>query len=210
MAFNIRDFRNSFRNGEPASPAYYQVAIIRNPNNIRKVNANNSLPRQQDLSVEQTSIKYRCLSATLPGKALNTVERRTYGPTRKIATGSVYQDVICSFVISDDMTELEYFNSWMGVISNNANYQNSIVNDVAYYSKYVANVYIYQYSKSGAVSRVVVLEEAYPINIGDIQLAWDMSNEIMRVDITFAYRTWRSIDGQNTLGQDAPAKYYIK
>jgi hypothetical protein len=195
MAFNIDKFRSSFVTGEPASPANYEVNIYRNPK-ILQITESNPTPSKIDLTLEDF-IQYRCISCSLPGKMLNTVDRSTYGPNRKIATSTFYQDVVFSFIIADDAEELEYFHNWISIISNNVEINNASVNDVAYYNTYIADTYITQYNKSGNISRKIKLEESYPINVDAVPMGWEMSNDIMKVDVTLAYRNWRSVPFNN-------------
>jgi hypothetical protein len=191
MAFNINKFRSSFINGEPASPTNYEVEIFRKQNQV-VIDVSTGERKLVDLFVERL-MKYRCITCSLPGKMLTTVERNTYGPSRKIATSALYQDVVFSFMIGDDVSELDYFHSWMGLISNNVEVVGATVNDVAYYDTYVSDTFITQYNKSGEITRKIKLEESYPINIEAIPMGWEMNNEIMKVDVTLAYRNWHTI-----------------
>jgi hypothetical protein len=192
MAFNIDHFRSSFKNGEPASPANYEVQIYRNPNQ-QVVDTVTGLRSSVDIYAE-INMKYRCITCSIPGKMLTTVERNTYGPSRKIATSALYQDVQFGFIVSDDATELNYFHNWLNLISNNVEVDGVLVNDVAYYDDYVADTFITQYNKFGEITRKIKLEESYPINIAEVPMGWEMSNDIMKVDITMAYRNWYSVE----------------
>jgi hypothetical protein len=193
MAFSIDKFRSSFlKSGEPASPANYEVEIFRKVPDL-VVNTITGAPKSVDLTLEDL-LKYRCISCSLPGKMLTTVERSTYGPNRKIATSAFYEDVMFSFIISDNSAELNYFHNWMNLVTNNIEAFGVSVNDVAYYDDYVTDTFITQFTKAGKPSRKIKLEESYPINIQSVPMGWEMSNDIMKVDVTMAYRNWHTVN----------------
>lgn len=191
MAFNISDFRNSFKNGEPASPTNYEVTVYRKPR-ILTVTSTNQTPSISNVDIER-DLKYRCITCSMPGKALNTSERSTYGPTRKIANSAMYQDVVFSYIVSDNMGELQYFNEWLNSIVYNTEITGASVNDVAYYDDYVGEVFITQYNKSGIPTRKIKLIEAYPIFVNEIPLGWEMNNDYIKIEVTFAYRRWETL-----------------
>jgi hypothetical protein len=182
MAFNINDFRSSFKDvGEPASTATYEVRVHRPPININ----GNILP-----NATERSLAYRCQSCSLPGKTFGTSDRVTYGPIRKIVNSVVYQDVVFSFIVSESMNEKIFFNTWHNLIIDNFEKSAGYKHDVEYYDNYVGDLVITQYSKNGIPKYSVKLEDAYPISIEEIPLGWEMNNDYIKVNITIAYRYW--------------------
>ena len=185
MAFNITHFRSSFRNSEPASPTNYEVVVIRPPKLVNGRTINSGY-----VDVEN-NLKYRCVACSLPGKMLNTSDRLTYGPNRKIVTNAIYQDVIFTYIVSDNMDEKNYFSKWHDDIIDNVN-DSASPSDVKYYDDYIGSVKINQYSKEGGLPVLTIeLEEAYPINVEEIPLSWDMNNDIVKINVTMAYRIWK-------------------
>lgn len=186
MAFNINEFRSSFVDGEPASPANYEVNIVQIPR------IGESEERYND-AVEGI-LKYRCNSCTLPGKQMLTTDRLTYGPIRKIVTSSLYTDVRFSFIVSDNKTELIYFNRWHNSIINNELNTGIQTHDVEYYDSYTGTVVITHFDKQNKVKYKISLLEAYPISVEEIPLSWDNNNEFVRVEVTMAYKIWKHIN----------------
>jgi hypothetical protein len=195
MAFNITNFRSSFENYEPASPTNYEVTVVRPPRLYILSNTDTSTESNfsfQDLNLED-KLKYRCISCSLPGKMMSTTERATYGPTRKVATGAVYQDVVFSFIVSDSMEESNYFNNWQQAIVYNNSDEGRFSNDVAYYDDYIGTLNIRQFSKNGGDPILTIqLLECYPISVEEIPIGWEMNNEFIKVNVTMAYRNWKS------------------
>ena len=178
MAFNINELRSSFVNGgEPASPANYEVSVVR--------------PIRDKKYRFEDDVKFRCISCSLPGKILNTTDRMTYGPIRKIVTSALYQDVTFSFIVGDDKNELEYFNSWHSFIIDNGIIDRVQTHDVSYYDNYVGNIKITHLDKQNTHKYTISLIEAYPISVEEIPLSWDNNNEFIRVNVTVAYRDWQ-------------------
>ncbi len=205
MAFKINEFRSSFvPSGEPASPTNYEVTIIRKP-------ILGFLSPQED-SIENTSVpfrrlnddgsfggeirkvenllSFRCISCSLPGRILNTTDRSTYGPNRKIVTSTLFQDVTFSFIVSDDKRELNYFDTWHNFIVDNALLFGVQTHDVRYYDDYVGSIRIAHFDKQNEIKYTISLLEAYPISVEEIPLSWDNTNEFIRINVTVAYRNW--------------------
>jgi hypothetical protein len=181
---NIHEFRSSFENvGEPASPTNYEVSIIRQPT-IRLVSG------ESNSFLFENNVKFRCISCSLPGRILNTTDRNTYGPNRKIVTSAMFQDVTFSFIVSDDKNELNYFDSWHNYIVNNTLFTRVSTHDVRYYDDYVGDIKIIHYDKLNTIKYTISLIEAYPISVEEIPLSWDNTNEFIRVNVTVAYRNW--------------------
>ena len=206
MAFKINEFRSSFAlSGEPASPANFEVSIVRNPTFGLATNAQGQVEnalvpfrvRNFDNSfriesrVVENLLKFRCISCSLPGRILNTTDRNTYGPNRKIVTSALYQDVVFSFIVSDDKRELDYFDSWQNfIVDNNINIGSAFSHDVRYYDEYVGDIKIKHLDKQNNIKYIITLLEAYPISVEEIPLSWDNTNEFIRVNVTVAYRSW--------------------
>lgn len=188
MPFDIKKFRSSFTDYEPASPANYEINVIRPSIAIRQ--SDGSLVTL-DTAVED-SLQFRCISCSLPGRILNVAERNTYGPVRKIATSSLYSDVTFSFIVSDNKSELKYFTLWHNFIINNTTISNLIqTHDVRYYDDYVGELTISHFDKMNIEKFRIRLNEAYPISVEEIPLSWDNTNEFIRVNVTMAYRNWQ-------------------
>jgi len=188
MAFKINEFRSSFvAGGEPASPANYEVSVLRKY--LVPLVAGDKYRFEND-------VKFRCISCSLPGRLLNTTDRSTYGPNRKIVTSALYQDVTFSFIVSNDKNELNYFEEWHNfIVDNNVNAESDgFSHDVAYYDDYVGDITIslidVKSEKKNRIKYTISLLEAYPISVEEIPLSWDNNNEFIRVNVTVAYRNW--------------------
>jgi hypothetical protein len=64
--------------------------------------------------------------------------------------------------------------------------------EVAYKDDYATRIEIIAYNQAANEFIKYTLEEAYPINVGDVQMGWADTDSIARLPVTFNYRTWKS------------------
>jgi len=146
---------------------------------------------------EENDLMFRADACELPGRTVSTSEYRVYGPIRKIAYASTYTDTSIGFLCSEDLREKRYFEEWQDMIMNHrATRGISAKNSqgrygVGYYENYVRTIEIRQYNASGAKQSTHFLDEAYPIGIAPIAMAWG-SEELIRLQITFAFHDYRA------------------
>jgi hypothetical protein len=166
MPLNIDSFRNNLAfHGGPAPVNRYEVVI----------------PRFQT-----SSLTLLCEQAELPGKTILTVEDKLYGPVRKIGYGQMFIDTTMTFICTaDGWEEKEFFDDW----------QNQIVDpdmyDANYYENYITNIHLKTFTEGNQPSYGIIFMEAFPLNVGAINLGWSQNNEYARLSVTFAYRRWK-------------------
>lgn len=130
----------------------------------------------------------RCDAITVPGRGFSTTPYRFYGPARNMPYEPLYSgELTMSVIVSDDLRERAFFESWMDAVCSQNNYKFN------YYDQYTAPLIISVLDRSSAVKYQVLVEEAYPKAIGDIQLAYDKNDEFVRQDITIAYRKYSPV-----------------
>ncbi len=170
MTFSSDKFRNNLMfHGGPAPVNRYEVYI----------------PRRGG---QHSSLTLRCEQAELPGKTILTVEDKLYGPVRKIGYGQMFIDTTMTFICTaDGWEEKEFFDNW----------QNDIVDpdlyDANYYENYITNIQLKTFTEGNVPSYKISFMEAYPLNVGAINLGWGQNNEYARLSVTFAYRRWKQI-----------------
>lgn len=181
MSFSIENFKAVIGQYGTARQSHFDVHVFP-PANISQGNAN------------LDGLSFRCQAVSLPGRALQTIDHRTYGPIQKIPYDSLFTDVAATFILSEDYDEKLLFEEWqdlaVGKYRNEAGY-NATMFDVGYYSDFIGTVDINRYDEAGSLTYVCTLNEAYPIMVSDINNSWDGGNELQTVDVTFAYRTFR-------------------
>lgn len=130
----------------------------------------------------------RCDAITVPGRGFSTTPYRFYGPARNMPYEPLYSgELTMSVIVSDDLRERAFFELWMNSVCSQNDYKFN------YYDQYTAPLIISILDKSSVVKYQVLVEEAYPKSIGDIQLGYDKENEFVRQDITIAYRKYSPV-----------------
>lgn len=133
------------------------------------------------------NLAFRCESATLPGRNLETTPMKVYGVTELFPYASTFDNVTLTFLVSDDMSEKTFFDSWVNWI------QPTITYDTKYKSDYSVLLRINQYNVQNKLSLSIDLMDAYPIAINQLDLDWS-SDSVHKLSVTFAYTSWRSND----------------
>ena len=168
MPLSVDRFRNNMmKHGGPAPVNRYEVYIPRRGMN--------------DLS-------FVCEQAELPRKTILTVEDKLYGPVRKIGYGQMFIDTTMTFICTaQGWEEKEFFDTW----------QNDIVDpdmyDASYYNDYTTDIVLRTFTEKNIPSYGVKFREAFPLNVGAINIGWSQNNEYARLSVTFAYRKWEQL-----------------
>lgn len=157
--------------------------------------------------------EFLCESAVLPGISYQTDEIRMagYGNVNKVPYAPIFQDVPLSFFCDSDGRVLKFFHLWMQSIFNwneNTNPSGEAaglpMNALAYPKDYFGTVEIIHYDDTGELAGRTsaktketgiikyTLNEAYPISIGDVQMAWGADDTLVRLPITFTYKYWNA------------------
>ena len=166
MTLSIDEFRNNLhRHLGPAPVNRYEVTI----------------PGYSGLTL-------LCEQAELPGKTILTVEDKLYGPVRKIGYGQMFIDTTMTFICTaKGWAEKAFFDSW----------QNQIVDpemfDASYYTDYTKNIELRTFTETNSPSYGIKFIEAFPLNVGAVNLGWSQNNEYARLSVTFAYRRWNQL-----------------
>lgn len=183
---------------------------------LSTINANGGLSKASKFIVRITpptslfanhdgDLVFFCDSATLPGLqyASNEVKMAGYGNTEKRPYAPSFQDVNVTFYNDSDGKVMRFLHLWQQSIYNfndktnpNATARGLVNNTFAYpggtngTDGYYGVVDIIHYSEDEKEILSYQLDEAYPINIGDIQVDWNMNDQILKIPVTFAYTYW--------------------
>lgn len=170
MPNSISKFRSSFKS-DLARPHRFDVLI---PIPIALLPYYSS---SQQLSM-------RCDTTALPSRSFFTVDRKIGSvPVQKFPYVTQYEELPMSFLIGGDMGEKILFDAWMEIINPSSNF------NFSYKKTYVTEIAVRQYDITNQLSYEVILIDAFPVSVGQMQLDW--SNEgYHKLDVTFAYTYW--------------------
>jgi len=190
--FDISEFTSKF----------LEVGLLTKSNFYIKFNPPASLdPDLKDVAM-------LCGATQLPGKRLMTTELKPYGygQTIKSPYDVLYDDIeLTFFVDASRAMAVQLFNDWLRLtISESREFPKNAMR-VGYRKDYTCDLTIYvvsQLAGSGEVEDsddvsqdggMAVIEctlvDAFPIQVGSIELDWGVADEFIRLPVTFAFRT---------------------
>ena len=170
MAGGISNFRSSFK-VDVARPSRFDVTIP------IPLSLGNYITSARNLT-------YRCEMTSLPGRTFETTEKKIgSAPVEKFPYHTNYQDVTMEFIVSDDMNEKIFFDAWMDLINPSSNY------NFQYKANYAVDISINQYDVQGNLTYAGVLQEAWQIDINQLDLDWS-TDSYHKLAVVFCYRQW--------------------
>jgi hypothetical protein len=155
-------------------------------------------------SVDTFHLAMRADAAELPGRTVQTLDNRYYGPIQKTGYNSNYIDTTISFICSEDHREKLFFEKWQDlIVGDHREGKNELKMsqyNSGYYDDYVSTVEIAQFNENNDETYTIKLIEAYPILVNPLSLSWN-TDEIHRLQVAFAYRYFE--DKSNKLSKTA-------
>jgi hypothetical protein len=170
---NIADFKSQLIGGgaranqfrvELSFPSFVTLGVVAGAQAQFLCNAA-QLPAS---TIEPISVLYR-------GRPVNFAGERTFAPW----TISIYNDT--NFNIRNALEQ------WSNGIQNNGA-TNGITNPL----NYQVDLSVHQLDRNGAVVKTYKFVDAFPTEVGDIQLGYDQGNAIETFNTTFNYNYWVS------------------
>lgn len=184
MAFNINQFRAEL-SGDGARPTLFEVEIFF-PATLAGV-----FPTQKGKMMAKSSI--------LPASNIGMIEVPYFGRKIRVAGDRTYDDWTCTFINDEDFSIRNALEFW-----SNAMDQHSTVQQVKRISgatenpyTYVSTILIHQYGKQGNIIKTYNLVNAWPVNVGQIDVSWESNDQVEEFDVqwTFDYFTTTSPQG---------------
>jgi hypothetical protein len=172
MAGTINDFRSSF-NAELARPSRFDVTI---PVPVSLAN----------LKTSAKNLTFRCETAAMPGRTFETATKKLgSAPIEYFPYHNNYQQATMTFIVSDDMNEKIFFDSWMELINPTTTY------NFEYKVNYATDITITQYNSQGQPTYAGILQEAFPIDVNQLDLDWS-TDSYHKLSVVFVYKQWQN------------------
>jgi hypothetical protein len=185
MPFNIADFSTKIGKTGISHTSHFEGIILGGPGSYKGQGG-----VLQRFGLDE-GMRFRIESLNMPGRNLQTLDQNYHGPTRAIPYRFTQQPITLSIILSKDMREREVFMRWQDFFVGHyrTNYERNSYPapfDTKYYQDGIGTVKIIQYSypinpgkgevstKGGeyTIHNEIILEEAYPISVHDIQMSW--------------------------------------
>lgn len=195
LGFSVESFKSSVRNDGILRNHSFIVAFSP-PNKVA-----DSIKDTDPLSIAR-AMSIRCDSVNIPGidlQSIQSIYRYGYGPAEKHVYGVAFKDVTLSFLSDAQAHQYKVFNQWMNLIYNMdmskgidfvSSYTGGEPYQVEYRDQYAVDMYIYVYNEMTQQVLKIVMLEAYPISLMDTQMAWGLQNDVVRMYVTMAYKSF--------------------
>ncbi len=211
----VSQFSNLVYSGDLARTNLYEIHF----GNIKQ---QESFYTKLGRTIPNELLKYQAKSVSMPNKALGTVDVKRFGATFKMANDVIAGEVSVTFNLSDDYRERHFFDGWLSAIggrdvwteykelqSDEFGMNEDTVYTMLYYDDYVTTMYIETMKRSGKQSQVIELIEAYPTNVGSVDLSYG-DGAIAQFTVTFAIRDWKVMKEKNSSDEELELKYANK
>ena len=187
MAFNINEFKSQMDwFGGPARGSLFEVQIT-----PPKGAAINSRANSRDLT-------FFCKNASIPGLVFNSASYEPVAQKMRMMPMTVnIEPVQAIFLLDSDHQVLSWFHSWAQNVVNFgtqggafSEVDGKLPHEIGYKDDYGCRITIRQYSvnyeQSGQYYEVI-LDNAFPFQIGDVDLAWENNDSFSVLPVSFHY-----------------------
>jgi hypothetical protein len=138
------------------------------------------------IPIELTS--FMCKGAALPASVITPIEVPFRGRQLKVAGDRTFDNWTATIFNEESFAIRTAFEVWMNSI--NAHASNTSANSNP--SDYQAQIIVEQLNRQDEVIKSYLIEGAFPVNVSEIELAYDNNDTIEEFQVEFAYQYWQS------------------
>ena len=147
-------------------------------------------------------LQMRAESARAPGILITTNNNQRYGmgPYQQVPNNVNFTNTSMTFLADSRGLVWSFFYQWFNtifgfdeVISGSRESIDYNTFRVNYKEDYVSDIAIRVFDHAGKQVSAVQLIDAFPISMNDISLAWDSTNQLKRITVSFSYRSWKML-----------------
>lgn len=181
--FSVKEFVSKVRNTGVARPTRFEVLLAAPPGVVFG----------EDLILSSMF----CEIASLPQINISVATQRIYGPNYQNPISVDYggDAITMTFYVDRDMRVKKMFDAWMNYIVDPVSYNPKYLKYSAAdaYKTYAAEIRINQLDDMDQPVYSIKLIEAFPRNMGMMELNSSSLNMPHRLNVTFAYRKWEVV-----------------
>lgn len=152
-------------------------------------------------TITSRELPFLCESAALPGVSLATSEIRRYGTgaIEKKPYAPIFTDQTFTFYGDNTGSVHKFFYSWLnGIVKYDERVPSGVMGrnnafpfEVEYKEQYAVDITITCINEADQTVSEFILQDAYPIFLGDVAVSWADNDTFMRIPITFTYYNWK-------------------
>ncbi|WDS61133.1 hypothetical protein SBM3_00045 [Synechococcus phage S-BM3] len=147
-----------------------------------------------------------------PGRSIATGQMRgdrALGLTRKYAHSVMFNEFSMTFTLNATLDVHSIFTTWLESMTPRATGSNTLERRdvrIQYYNSYVdPKIILKKMERTGEVSLVTTVYNAFPLNVSDLNLSASGNNSTLEFTVNFAYETFENMyGGQSTLQRTSP------
>ena len=148
-------------------------------------------------------INIHCDSVTMPGRDLVQQDVQ-YGSDvkRQMVQAHTYEgNISATFYADKFMRERQFMEFWQNLCVD------PVTHTAGYYDDYVGKMHIYQLGADSEEDRdmptyAIEALDVYPATIGQVEYSYGSNDQIAKVTVQFAYKSWRNMGLETTTGMD--------
>lgn len=156
-------------------------------------------------SATKEILGFYCTDINLPGISMASTEVRRYGvgPIQRVPYSPIFADTTFTFLADGRGVIHTFFMEWMRRMINYTRSGNTLQAqlqygepyEVEYKSNYQSpGIQIEVFDKTGKRIQVIVMYDAYPLNIGEVMMSYANTDEIARIPVTFTFRDFEIVE----------------
>lgn len=180
MSFNISDFSAHLNKTGTIQTNKFKVRI--------------PPPKIFGSSTIDQVLEYRASSVKIPGVSFDfqNVFRYGVGTQQKMPTNIHLADIDITFIDTGNNDLWKRFAKWMnGIFDFTGTSGGSQPSYTTEYKKYYeTDIQIFVYDNEGFLVNLIVLREAYPVALNDVNLSWSENNRLYQFTARFSFREW--------------------
>ena len=135
-------------------------------------------------------ISFTCKAASLPASQLGIVNAPYMGRVAKFAGDRVYDDWNITIILDTDLISRDAFEKWSDLV--NGHVSNIAIPGWGNPSNYMASGQVELLDREGKAIRTYKIEGTWPVNVGEVQLAWDSNDQVAEMPVQLAVQYWSS------------------
>lgn len=171
MSFSINEFKAQLTGGGAR-------------NSLFEVQITNPITNVADFKVP-----FMIKAASIPDFTTGMYEVPYFGRKVKFGGDRIFQDWAVTVINDEDFAVRNAMETWSNAINS------SISNSRALPIDYKAQAQIVQFGKDRTPLREYTFEGLFPVQISQIDVAWEAENQIEEFQVVFAYDLWRISGG---------------
>lgn len=194
MAFNINQFVTNGLKFGGARPTLFGVSI--------------TFPDVDGVTGEAVErLQFNCRSSSIPASTIASIPVPYFGRQVKVAGDRTFSDWSVTVMNDEDYNIRNAFEAWhnsINTIISNRRASGVAGESAVVGSGYKGTAFVTHYGKAGDVIKQYRFDNIFPVNVDEMALDWDASNQVQTFGVTFAYDWWVPITESNQLVNNPP------